>query len=272
MFSISLFFLRFPIFRPLRRFFNIHSYVGLEKEALGFNLKNPVGAAGSSMKDGSKIIQALSDFGYGFIEVDGNNDSIEDLKAGGSAVPVFARLTISAGNLTEDETITSYDRLFSKLYDFADAFVISRNELDSSPLLTDEGFVGDLLDSLISTRLSEEIYKPIMVKVEDSIERGLLDTLLNFSRLSGIDGIIIESDSIDKSMKSLSEIVKKTSGRFPVIVSAPFTNAQEATEALSKGASLILMRPCNANSIPRPKTILRGLENEILEKDNTQQQ
>lgn len=272
MFSVSLFFHRFPLFRPIRRFLYSHSYAGVEKEAFGFQFRNPLGAAGTSMKDGSKIIAALSDFGYGFIEVDGNRDTIEDLKAGGSAVPVFARLSISGANLTEDEIISSSDRLFSKLYDFADAFVISRNPLDTNPLLTDEVFVGDLLDSLITTRLSEEIYKPVLVKVVASIERGMLETLLNYSRLSGIDGIIVEGDSVDESMKTLAEIVRKTSGRFPVIVSAPFTNAQEASEALAQGADLLILRPFNGSPIPHPKGILRALEDDFLEKENPQQQ
>lgn len=269
MFSPSLFFLRFPLFRPIRRFLNSHSYEGLEEEAFGLLFKNPVGAAGASMKDGSKIIGALSDFGYGFIEVDLDRQSLEDLRAGESSVPVFARITISGDNRTEDEIISYSDRLFSKLYDFADGFVIARNPLDSNPLLDDEGFISELLDSLLSTRLSEETYKPILLKVNAGIERSLLEVLLGYCRLSGVDGIVVEGDSLSEVHVTLHEIVTKSSGRFPVVVSAPFASAEEASEALGKGASLILLKPFKGNSIPRPKAILRGLEAEIL--DNSQE-
>lgn len=271
MFSISLFFLRFPLFRPIRRFLYSHNFFGLEKEAFGLSFKNPLGAAGTSMKDGSKIINALSDFGYGFIEVEGSRESLDELKAGESAVPVFANIAVTCNNRPEDEVISTTDRLFSTLYDFADAFVVSRNTLDSNPLLMDEGFVCDLLDRLISTRLSEDTYKPILLKLHVPIDRGMLDTLIDYSRLSGIDGIIIEGDSLEKALKTLSDVIKKTSGRFPVLVSAPFTNAQEVSDAFGKGASLLLLRPFKGSPIPRPKAYLRGLEDEILEKENPQQ-
>ena len=267
MFSLSLFFLRFPLFRPIRRFINYHSYEGLEKEVFGLVFKNPIGAAGTSMKDGSKIIGALSDFGYGFIEVELDRQSLEgDLRAGESEVPVFARVAISGDNRTEDEIIASSDRLFSKLYDFADGFVIARNPLDPNPLLDDEGFVCELLDSILSTRLSEDVYKPVLLKVGAGIERSMLETLLDFCRLSGVDGIIVEGDSLDKVHVTLHNIVEKSSGRFPVVVSAPFASAEEASDALGKGASLLLLKPFKGNAIPRPKDILRGLEAETAEK------
>lgn len=262
MFSPSLFIRRFPLFRPIRRFLYTHSYVGLEKEALGFQLRNPVGAAGTAIPDGSRIIGALSDFGYGFIEVDGSLDSIQDLREGESAVPVFACIPVSCDNRTEEEVISSTDRLFSKLYDFADAFIIARNPLDPNPLLDDEMFVSDLLDNILSTRLSEETYKPVLLKVFCDTERGRLESLLSYCRLSGIDGIVVESDSSESAVKMLTQIVKMVSGRYPVIVSAPFSSAEEASDALEKGASLLLLKPVRGNIIPRPKTFLRYLEND----------
>ena len=81
---------------------------------------------------------ALSDYGYGFIEVDGNRETLEYLKRGESSVPVFASLKVACANRSEDDTIASAERLFSTLYDFADAFVICRDLTDPNPLLTDE--------------------------------------------------------------------------------------------------------------------------------------
>ena len=263
MFSLGLFLRRFPLFRPIRRFFHSHSYKGLEKEVFGLKLSNPVGAAGTAIKDGGLIMGALSDFGYGFIEVDGNRETLEYLRRGESSVPVFASLKVACNNRSEEDTIASAERLFSTLYDFADAFVVCRDLTDPNPILTDEAFVTDLLDRLISTRLSEEEYKPLLVKVESSFDPSLLDVLTGYCRLSGIDGIVVEGDSLPEALETMENIVKKTSSRFPVVLSAPFRLASEASDALAKGASLLLLRPFRGSPIPRPKEILRVLEDEI---------
>ena len=149
-------------------------------------------------------------------------------------------------------------------------FVIDRNPLDPNPLLTDESFISDLLDDIITTRLSEETYKPVLLKLGTSVDRGQVEYLIDYCRLSGIDGILIESDSLEKARRMLSGIVKKTSGRFPVVVSAPFTSIEEASDALGKGASLLMLHPFKGSPIPRPKGILRGLEAEYLSKQNPQ--
>lgn len=263
MFSLGLFLRRFPLFRPIRRFFHSHSYKGLDREVFGLKLSNPVGAAGTAIKDGGMIMGALSDFGYGFIEVDGNRETLDYLRRGESSVPVFASLKVACANRSEEDTIASAERLYSTLYDFADAFVVCRDLTDPNPILTDESFVTDLLDRLISTRLSEEEYKPLLVKVESSFDTHLLEVLIGYCRLSGIDGIIVEGDSLPEALEMMESIVKKTSARFPVVLSAPFRLASEATEALGKGASLLLLRPFRGVLIPRPKEILRVLEDEI---------
>lgn len=269
MFSFGLFFRRFPLFRPIRRFLHTHNYKGLEKEIFGLKLSNPVGAAGTAIRDGGMIMGALSDYGYGFIEVDGNRQTLEYLRRGESSVPVFASLKVACANRSEEDTIASAERLFSTLYDFADAFVISRDLTDPNPLLTDESFVTDLLDRLISTRLSEEEYKPLLVKVESSIDSQLLDILTGYCRLSGIDGIVVEGDSLPEAVETMAGIVRKTSARFPVVLSAPFRLASEASDALGKGASLLLLRPFKGSPIPRPKEILRVLEDEITGQEIT---
>lgn len=263
MFSLGLFLRRFPLFRPIRRFFHSHSYKGLDREVFGLKLSNPVGAAGTAIKDGGMIMGALSDFGYGFIEVDGNRETLDYLRRGESSVPVFASLNVACANRSEEDTIASAERLYSTLYDFADAFVVCRDLTDPNPILTDESFVTDLLDRLISTRLSEEEYKPLLVKVESSFDPHLLNVLIGYCRLSGIDGIIVEGDSLPEALEMMEGIVKKTSARFPVVLSAPFRLASEATEALGKGASLLLLRPFRGAPIPRPKEVLRVLEDEI---------
>ncbi len=269
MFSLGLFLRRLPLLRPIRRFFYTHSFTGLRKEIFGLKLANPIGAAGTSIKDGGRIMGALSDFGYGFIEVEGSRETLEYLRRGESDVPVFACIKVTCANRSEEDTISSTDRLFSTLYDFADGFVLSRDLSDPNPLLTDESFVRDLLEDIISTRLSEEIYKPLLVKVDTSMDPGLIDTLVGFCRLSGIDGIVLEGDSVAEAVDLASGIVEKTSARFPVVVSAPFRMASEASEAFSKGISLLMLKPYKGNPIPHPKDILRVLEDEYNGQEKT---
>ena len=121
-------------------------------------------------------------------------------------------------------------RNFSLSYDFADIIIINPDKADGINAM-DISDIVSMLDSLLSLRLCYEKYTPVYLSISNVVTPDELDTLLSYSRLSGIDGIVANS------LEKLQVILDKTQGRMPVI--ARTANSDEALQMLSAGASLV---------------------------------
>lgn len=121
-------------------------------------------------------------------------------------------------------------RNFSLSYDFADIIVINPdknggiNAMDISDTVT-------MLDSLLSLRLCYEKYTPVYLSISKEVTPEELDTLLSYSRLSGIDGIVATG------LERVKEILQKTQGRIPVLSCTD--SPEEAIQMLLAGVSLV---------------------------------
>lgn len=134
-------------------------------------------------------------------------------------------------------------RNFSLSYDFADIIIINP---DGSSGITamDISDTTSMLDSLLSLRLCYEKYTPVYLNISSAVTPQELDTLLSYSRLSGIDGIVTNG------LEILGAIIEKTQGRMPVI--GRTDTSETALKMLSAGAALVSI---DAGLIPVKKTV-----------------
>ena len=85
-------------------------------------------------------------------------------------------------------------------------------------------------------RLTYEPYKPIVVKIPETITFEDLDDIITYCMLNNVDGIEA------RSLKQISYISEKTKGRLPIIANCHIKTPAQAEAALSCGASLIEVR------------------------------
>lgn len=220
-----------PGFKSWHRFF--HS--GKESqskvtEVFDLKFRSPICLADGHDKNG-RILDALSDLGYGYIGVDCSNGRIHQLI---SRITSSSPDTVAAANLrlvsgtTEDESIV---RPFSLMYDFASLFIL--HITDSSP---EKPFSGDftdfypVIDELLNLRLCFEAYRPVLLSIPNSLDSRERHSLIDYSRLNGIDGLVCEG------VDAVKADVAYTSGRLPIIGRG---RVQEAKQLLDAGASLV---------------------------------
>ncbi|MCR5408696.1 MAG: hypothetical protein K6E61_06300 [Bacteroidales bacterium] len=139
-------------------------------------------------------------------------------------------------------------RNFSLSYDFADILVLNPNKNGGINAMDISDTVS-MLDSLLSLRLCYEKYTPVYLRLSNELTPDELNTLLSYSRLSGIDGLAVQGLEIVK------DILELTQGRLPVIGCTE--NPQEALQILEAGASLVEL---NSGLLAVKKTV------KILEK------
>lgn len=165
------------------------------------------------------------------------------------------------------EIIQDFEKSFSLMYDFADMFTINISCYDDNnvmPLLNASS-LEEIIEPLLSLRRCYERYKPIVVKVSVDVTHDELDKMLDYCRMSGVDGIIVggfariqgEFNTGDRKMARIGSgglsgapvyertrnmvkyISEKTKNRFPIIASGGIMTPQQAAEMIEAGASLI---------------------------------
>lgn len=128
--------------------------------------------------------------------------------------------TVLAVNLKRD-----IPRTFALLYDFVDFLVIDTAWDDGTPEIPD---ITALLDELLSLRLCYDHYTRVLVRITDGLTiEEEIEPLLNYCRISGIDGVIIHG------IKRFEFVENTTQGRLPAILSTD--SPQEALDFCSRG-------------------------------------
>ncbi len=220
------------------------------RDFMGLDFPSPLGL-GPGLDRNGDYYSVLSDFGFSHICIGPltANPQENDLEAPNKGVryaisriqaqtpPTLLgiALTSNASSNGEGLTVKDFRTAFSLAYDFADFFI-----LDFSPAylkaMFDTGLVSSVADAILETRLTYDSYKPVAILLPSGIPSAMLEEIVSYSRLNGIDGICLLGK---ESIKQVSEAV---SGRFPVIYSGPMDKGAEAAEILSAGAGLIQIR------------------------------
>jgi hypothetical protein len=129
------------------------------------------------------------------------------------------RETVLAVNLKRD-----IQRTFALLYDFVDFLIVDTGWEEGTPEVPD---VTVLLDELLSLRLCYERYTRILVRITDGLTKDEIGPLLDYCRLSGIDGVVIHG------LKRFEYVAQASQGRLPLIFSTD--SPQEAIDFCKRG-------------------------------------
>lgn len=197
-------------------------------EVFGLRFRSPLGLSGMDKSGG--YLNQLSDYGFSFVCVGPPELSGKDGYSTPSAIISNIRKskprTIIAASL-------EYDFLpsFSMLYDFVDLFIVEMTEHNSD-------LMEEVLDELVGQRLCYDRHIPIILHLRAGINTET-ESIINFSRLSGIDGFGV--DSIEELVR-LAEI---TSRRVPIIAWTTMENPATVPSLIGEGASLVVMEPEN---------------------------
>lgn len=271
----------------------------LEKELFGYKFKNPIGLAAGLDKNGTHYNQ-LSDFGFSFVEIgsltpepqlgnpsprvfrlpedraiinrmginnQGVSNAIKHIHKHRPECILVASIAKNTTSITEDEIMRDYESAFSQMYDFVDMFAINVScpNVEGLDALQDITSLSDIMDKLLDLRLCYDNYKPILIKLSPDITEPSLEAIVNYARLSGIDGIIAGNTTrsrdnlvtseekikeigrgglsgaplFKKSLSLVSRINKLTQGRLPIVGVGGIMGPKEAKQMFDAGASLI---------------------------------
>lgn len=114
--------------------------------------------------------------------------------------------TVLAVNLKRD-----IQRSFALLYDFVDFLIVDTGWEDGTPEIAD---IRVLLDEILSLRLCYERYTRILVRITDGLTLDEIAPLVDYCRLSGIDGVVIHGTKRFEYIQSI------TQGRLPSVLSS----------------------------------------------------
>lgn len=254
------------VFRTLFNLFFKSDYPTLNKENSGINFPNPIGLA-SGLDKNAVYYNDLAACGFGFVEIGTITPKtvlsvIKNLKKNNPEVIIAADIAHDSNN-NEYKLVKDYETLVSLLYDFVDFFIINAASAESSHRspLEDPDVMADVLDAVLDKRINMDKLKPLMIKISTEIPTAQLVEILNFSLKSGVDGIVVKSDSFEKSKSLISLINKQTKGRLTVIASGCVQSPEEAEEILACGASMLeLMNGFACEGPKLVKKILKQLD------------
>lgn len=272
----------------------------IARELFGLHFNNPIGLA-SGMDVNGDFIEEINDFGFGFIEIGpltneaqearhypqlvhfckekailssadyankGVKHAIESLRERKGEALIAANIIPGRNAQKEDDIAKDIRISFTYLYDFVDFFVVnisSPNE-DGEITVRDEFEVADIVTPLLDIRLCYGEYRPILLKISTDFSKKLIDSILNYCMMSGVDGIVVGGYTTDKSslancprkkldlipkgrisgaplyektLETVKYIHEQTKGRFPIVACGGIISPAQALKILQSGAYLI---------------------------------
>lgn len=155
---------------------------------------------------------------------------------------VYANIDFNKKYLYKGQ-LKTIEATFALMYDFIDAFIIS----SYSDLQED-------IDPLLSLRMYNDEYRPIYLKVSDSVLLEELDEILSFAKGSNIDGLLIGN------LRLLKYAAEKSEGYLDLIYD-DVKDAVELSELIGLGikkASVKIER-FHFKSLLKARKIIREL-------------
>jgi len=271
----------------------------LEREVFGLKFKNPVGVAAGFDKD-ARLFGALGNLGFGFVEVgtitpkgqpgnerprlfrlpaDGalinrmgfNNEGME--AAAGRLkkrrkTNVILGVNLGKNTLTPNrQAAGDYVRLFERLFDVADYFVVNVSCPNISDLreLQDKEVLLDILGSLQKLNMEKPSPKPILLKVSPDLNYSQLDEVIELIAETGIAGVVAVNTTVgrkqlktpgkrvrtigrgglsgkplqNRALEVVRYLSEKSGRAFPIIGVGGIFTPQDALQMLDAGADLV---------------------------------
>ncbi|MHA4896471.1 quinone-dependent dihydroorotate dehydrogenase [Pedobacter sp. PWIIR3] len=207
---------------------------GLEREVFGIKFKNPVGLAAGFDKNG-EYIEALSDIGFGFIEVGtvtplpqpGNDkprmfrleedkalinrmgfnnkgvdtlaERLRQLKSKNSEIVIGGNIGKNKNTPNED-AVNDYIKCFDRLHEVVDYFVVNVSSPNTPGLraLQEKEPLMDLLNTLQKRNQKNPVRRPILLKIAPDLTNEQLDDIVEIVLETGIAGVIATNTTIDR--------------------------------------------------------------------------
>lgn len=219
----------FPGAKPLLRSLYDFRHPRLERNLLGMKFSNPVGLAAGFDKD-AKLIDALSCFGFGFIEI----GTVTPLAQAGNDRPRLFRLPkdqalvnrmgfnndgvgavvdrlkkrppgiIVGGNIGKNKITANeraeedYATCMEALYPFVDYFVVNVSSPNTPGLreLQEREPLKRLLQRVNAIAQAKEKQKPVLLKIAPDLTVEQLDEVADILRETGTAGVIATNTTI----------------------------------------------------------------------------
>lgn len=281
----------------MRRMFGYNSSA-LERDVFGITFKNPIGLAAGFDKNGDGY-NLLSTLGFGFVEVgtvtpqpqpgnpkprlfrlkkDGalinrmgfNNEGVDNLvenmrhRKSGEVVGVnLGKNTITPN----DEAPADYLRMFRKLYEYGDYFVINvscPNIKDIQALQTHDNLMA-ILEGLFEFRRGQNEYRPLLLKISPDLKQAEIDVVIDILMTTPLDGIVAINTTTSReelitpsaevercgdgglsgapltqrAIEMVRYIHQKSDGQYPIIGVGGVMSPSDAERMLEAGASLV---------------------------------
>ncbi len=249
-----------PGFQAWNRLFFKREHPALARDAFGIDFPHPVGLA-PVLDRQEELLDGCDSLGYSFTGIIPNDIGTVAARLSNRKSGIIAYVELKADDRTEEQVRRHIVRTYSLLYDFADFFVVDINRQDGLNSMDDISDWKDILDELLELRLCYERYKPILLRISPDQPADLMHRILDFSLLSGIDGVIAPGVSL------VREVFRYTKGRLPVIGAGAITSPQDAAALLDAGAVLVEVAqgiPFHCRSTAR--RILQALDNPSSKK------
>lgn len=237
---------RIPAGRLLNRWIHNNRPSGLQREVFGISFYNPLGL-GAGLDLNGDLYNDLNDLGFSFIEI-GPLDA-KGMRNAISNLQEDPQDDILAACINKD-----FQTAFTLGYDFCDFFVIDISE--------ESGCFEEILNPILETRLSYDVYRPIVVKLPEEIAQPELETIVDFCLMNGIDGMEA------RNLEQIKLISGCSSGRMPIIANCHIKTPEQAARTLEAGAALIEVRTGLVTQ--GPKLVSRILKHLISLKKTTQ--
>ena len=239
---------RFPLGQTiLRSSFDV-KIKGLEREVFGIKFKNPVGLAAGFDKNG-EYIEALSDIGFGFIEVGtvtplpqpGNDkprmfrleadkaiinrmgfnnkgvdtlaERLRQLKSKNSEIVIGGNIGKNKNTPNED-AVRDYIKCFERLHKVVDYFVVNVSSPNTPGLreLQEKEPLMDLLNTLEQRNQQNPVKRPILLKIAPDLTNEQLDDIIEIVLKTRIAGVIATNTTVGRNGLYSEELLAKETG------------------------------------------------------------
>lgn len=287
-----------PLAKPIIRCCCSVKSPSLEREVMGLKFPNPIGIAAGFDKN-AEVYDVLSCMGFGFVEI----GTVTPKAQSGNPKPRLFRLCkdsaiinrmgfnnhgvdaavrklrhrnpniIIGGNIGKntatpnEKAAEDYLRLFRKLYDYVDYFVVNvscPNVANLTSLQSKQSTI-DILMPLKEFRKGQGVYRPILLKISPDLSPEQVDTMIEVVRECKIDGIVATNTTTsrqglitdpeqvkriangglsgapltERSREMVRYIHTKTEGKIAIIGVGGIMSVQDAQAMLDAGASLV---------------------------------
>ena len=244
-----------PGFQAWNRLFFKREHPALARDVFGIDFSHPLGLA-PVLDRQEELLDGCDSLGYSFTGIIPDDIGTVAARLFNRKSRIKAFVELRADDSTEEMVRQHLVRTYALLYDFADFFVVDVSGRSGLNSMDDISDWKDILDELLELRLCYERYVPVVLRLSPDQPLDLTHRILDFSLLSGIDGVIAPGLTL------VQEIVRYTKGRMPVIGAGAISTPQEAAALLDAGAVLLEVAqgsPFHCRSTDR--RILQAIDN-----------